>query len=257
MKSIIITGAASGIGREATSRLLKAGWKVFALDLADEGLAALSSENRECGDRLVTKKCDVADPQSVASAFADVLGSTDKLDALLCSAGILRIGPVATMSVEDFDALFDVNTRGPWLCMRAAFPALQRAASPEHPARVVMISSISAIRPKVGSGAYAASKAALSHLTRVLAAECASDQVLVNAIAPGTVNTPFIKGAATGAAAQGSFKLSGAAPLGRVSDPADIVAVVEFLLSDGARFITGVTLPVDGGTSAAFIGAVK
>lgn len=252
MKSIVITGAASGIGREATGSLLKQGWKVFAFDLADAGLAALCSELGVFRDRLVTKKCDVTDPQSVARAFSEVLGPADKLDALLCCAGVLRTGAIATMSVEDFDTLFDVNTRGPWLCMRAAFPALQRAASPAQPARVVMISSISALRPKVGSGAYAASKAALSHLTRVLAAECARDQILVNAIAPGTVNTPFIKGATTGGA---GFKLSGVAPLGRVSDPADIVAVIEFLLGDGARFVTGVTLPVDGGTIAAFTGA--
>lgn len=252
MKSVVITGAASGIGREATTRLLNEGWKVFALDLQEKGLAALSAELKQSGDRLVTKQCDMADPESVAAAFADILRSTKKLDALVCSAGILRTGALDSMSVEDFTKLFEVNTRGPWLCARAAMPALKRAASAAHPARVVMISSISAIRPKVGSGAYAASKVALSHLTRVLAAECAPDQVLVNAIAPGTVDTPFIKSVKAGGE-KGSFKLSGAAPLGRVSDPKDIVAVIAFLLGDDSRFITGVTLPVDGGTSAAFI----
>ena len=254
MKSIAITGAASGVGREATLRLLEKGWRVFALDRSADGLKALSAEAGDARDRLIGTYCDVSHTESVTNAFAEVLKASPKLDALLCSAGILRTGALASMAVEDFDALFAVNTRGPWLCVRAAYEGLKRAASPEHPARVVMISSISAVRPKVGSGAYAASKAALSHLTRVLAAEGAPDQILINAIAPGTVDTPFIRGASTLGA---GFKLSGAAPIGRISDPADIFGVIDFLLSDGSRFIAGVTLPVDGATSAAFNGAAK
>ncbi|MBB5214182.1 SDR family NAD(P)-dependent oxidoreductase [Parapusillimonas granuli] len=252
--TIVITGAASGVGFAAAASLLSKGWKVFALDRDETGLAKLRQASASAGSRLITKVCDVTSPDSVSRTFSDILPAGEPLNALLCSAGVIRIGPVAEMSIEDYDTQFNINTRGPWLCAKAALPALKRTATEQNPAHVIMISSISAIRPKVGSGVYAATKAALSQLTRVLAVECAADQVLVNAIAPSTINTPFISNIRSAGSRVGSFKLSGTSPLGRVTEPEDICAVIEFLLSDGARNITGVTLPVDGGTSAAFIG---
>jgi NAD(P)-dependent dehydrogenase (short-subunit alcohol dehydrogenase family) len=254
MKTVLITGAASGIGLESAHHFLHKGWRVIAVDRAPDGLAGLRNSFAEIpAERLITATCDVTSAPSVTEAFSNALGAAGDLDALVCCAGVLRTGAVAEMSEDDYDTLFNVNTKGPWLCMKAALPALRRAAGANKTARVVMISSISAIRPKAGSGIYAASKVALSQMVRVMAVECASEQILVNAIAPGTVNTPFIQGALAGTDRRGGFKLSGAAPLGRVSDPGDIVSVIDFLLSDASRFVTGVTLPVDGGTSAAVI----
>ena len=136
--------------------------------------------------------------------------------------------------------------------MRAALPLLKPAAAAGQAARIVLLSSIAALRPKIGGGAYAGSKAALSQLTRVLAVECASSGVLVNAIAPGTVDTPMIR-AVSNPAQTGQYRPSGASPLGRVAMPDDVASVVWFLLGDDARYITGATIPVDGGTSAAFV----
>jgi NAD(P)-dependent dehydrogenase (short-subunit alcohol dehydrogenase family) len=166
----------------------------------------------------------------------------------VCSAGIFRTGPLLAMAEADFDALFAVNTKGAWLAARAALPLLERAARPEAPARIVFVASIAAIRPKVGGGAYAASKAALVQLTRVLAVEMAKKSILVNAIAPATVDTPMTRALSR----DKDYKLSGVSPLGRVALPADVTAVIRFLLSSDANYLAGAILPIDGGTSAAF-----
>lgn len=249
-RTAVVTGAASGIGRECCRKLLGDGWRVFALDVAETALSRLEAEfGSERRFRAI--RCDVADTESVVSAFAEVARSTDRLDALLCSAGVLRAGPLMDMSVEDFDLLFAVNTRGAWLCAKAALALLRRGASESMPARIVMVGSIASLRPKVGGGAYAASKAALSRLVRVLAVELAPEHILVNAVAPGTVDTPMI---ATAVAVPGTvYRPSGNSPLGRIATPQDIVAVMHFLLQPAANYVTGTWIPVDGGTSAAFV----
>ena len=241
-KTVAITGAASGIGKAATRRLALQGWEVFALDVAQIPAAP----------NVTPLVCDVSDAASVATAFDRVAARAPKLDALICCAGILRIGPMAEMAVEEFDRVFAVNTRGTWLCARAAFRLLKSAARPDQPARVVFLSSVAALRPKISSGAYAASKAAVSHLTRVIGVEWAEHGILVNALAPGTVDTPMIR-AVSDPAKAGRYRPSGASPVGRIATADDVVDVIGFLLSDAARYVTGTTIPVDGGTQAAFV----
>ncbi|MGH7042024.1 MAG: SDR family NAD(P)-dependent oxidoreductase [Acetobacteraceae bacterium] len=247
-QAAVITGVASGIGLAAARRLLGQGWSVFGLDRADTASAALDPH----AGRFTPIHCDVTDAARVAAAFRQIAATTPALDALICCAGILRTGPLATMPVETFDQVFAVNTRGSWLCAREALPLLSRTATALKPTRIVFLSSVAALRPKIDSGAYAASKAAVSQLTRVLGAELGASHVLVNALAPGTVDTPMIH-AVSDPAKAGRYRPSGKSPLGRIAQPEDVVDVIGFLLSDAARYITGATIPVDGGTSAAFI----
>jgi len=241
-KSVAVTGAASGIGRAAVRRLAAEGWEVFALDIARIAVAP----------NVTPLVCDVADADSVATAFERVAARAPRLDALICCAGILRIGPLAEMAEAEFDRVFAVNTRGTWLCARAAFPLLKAAARPEAPSRVVLLSSVAALRPKISSGAYAASKAAVSQLTRVMGVEWAEHGILVNALAPGTVDTPMVH-AVSDSSRTGRYRSSGASPIGRIASPDDVVDVIGFLLGDAARYVTGTTIPVDGGTQAAFV----
>jgi NAD(P)-dependent dehydrogenase (short-subunit alcohol dehydrogenase family) len=165
---------------------------------------------------------------------------------------VLRTALLENMAIEDFDLVLNTNLRGTFLCARAALPLLRRAATDQNPARVVLLSSIAALRPKIVSGAYAASKAAVSQLCRVMAAEWAPSGVLVNALAPGTVDTPMVRAMSDPAASKG-YRPSGVSPVGRIAQPDDVVDVMMFLLSDAARYVTGTTIPVDGGTQAAFI----
>ena len=173
----IITGAASGIGLATTRRLLDEGWTVIGLDISENQLAAMRETLSNCAERLVTLACDVASPVQVEQVFAEIESRHRAINALICCAGILRLGSLENMPVEEFDQVFNVNTRGPWLCARVALPPLKRAAAAGQVARIVFLSSIAALRPKIGGGAYASSKAALSQLTRVLAVECAGSGV--------------------------------------------------------------------------------
>ena len=252
VQTAVITGAASGIGLAAARRLLDQGWRVFGLDVTQAALDGAADTLSPHEGRFTAIACDVTDALRVAAVFEQIAAAAPALDALICCAGILRTGPLATMEVATFDQVFAVNTRGSWLCARAALPLLRRAAAPDKPARIVFLSSVAALRPKVDSGAYAASKAAVSQLTRVLGAELGPSGVLVNALAPGTVDTPMIQ-AVSDPATAGRYRPSGKSPLGRIAQAEDVVDVIGFLLSDAARYITGVTIPVDGGTSAAFI----
>jgi NAD(P)-dependent dehydrogenase (short-subunit alcohol dehydrogenase family) len=240
-RHVVVTGAASGIGRQCCAQLAAEGWSVHPMDIVHD----------DAVDGRAIIRCDVRDETSVASAFAEVARRTPRLDALVCSAGVLRMAPLVEMAAADFDAVFAVNTRGPWLCAKAALPLLEASARRDAPARMVMLASIAAVRPKVGGGAYAASKAALARIVAVMAVELAARHVLVNALAPATVDTPMIAQARQGAATR--YRPSGESPLGRIATPADIANAVSLLLDPRANYVTGVLIPVDGGTSAAYV----
>ncbi len=251
-KTAAITGAASGIGQAACRRLLDAGWAVFGLDNAPDRLRVVSGEFAAFPGQFRPVLCDVADAAHVTAAFGEIAAASPALNALVTCAGVLRTARMEDMAIEDFDLVLNINTRGTFLCAQKALPLLRAGARPDDPARIVLLSSLAALRPKIVSGAYAASKAAVSQLCRVMAAEWAPSGVLVNALAPGTVDTPMVAAVADPAASKG-YRPSGVSPVGRIAQPDDVVDVMMFLLSDAARYVTGTTIPVDGGTQAAFI----
>ena len=249
---IAITGGASGIGRGTAERFLRDGWTVVALDRSVDGLAKLATEFSAHGDKLQTLPCDVASHESIISAFKEIGRRHGKLNGLVCSAGLLRIGSLDTMPVEEFDELFSVNVRGLWLSAREAMPLLKTAGAKGELARVVFLASIAGIRHKIDSGAYAATKSAVIALTKVMAVESAAHKVLVNAIAPATVDTPMVH-AVSNLGSNSRYRTSGTSPLGRIAQPADMAAVIAFLMSPDSAYVNGTVIPVDAGTSAAFV----
>jgi NAD(P)-dependent dehydrogenase (short-subunit alcohol dehydrogenase family) len=251
-RTAAITGAASGIGQAACRRLPGAGWTVFGLDNARDRLATVASGFAAYQDRFRSVLRDVADAARVTAAFQEIAAISSTLNALVTCAGVLRTSLMEDMAIEDFDLVLNVNTRGTFLCAQKALPLPRAGATPDNPSRIVLLSSVAAPRPKIVSGAYAASKAAVSQLCRVMAAEWAPSGVLVNALAPGTVDTPMVAAVADPSASKG-YRPSGVSPVGRIARPDDVVDVMMFLLSDAARYVTGTTIPVDGGTQAAFI----
>ena len=255
-QTAVVSGGASGIGRATVRRLLADGWNVVALDQSEdrlEGLAAdLAADFAAPDGTLTTLFCDVSDESSIAQAFAHIRTLTDRIHGLVLSAGVLRIGRMDSMSTRDFDQVFSVNVRGLWLCAREAMPSLRVAAGAGERARIVNLASIAGIRHKVNSGAYAATKSAVIALTKVMAVESAEHGVLVNAVAPATVDTPMIA-AHVKPGSNSGYKTSGTSPLGRIAQPEDIADVIHFLLGDSSAYVTGTVIPVDGGTSAAFV----
>lgn len=252
MKTAVVTGGASGIGQGVVERLLSQGWTVWSLDVNEHALAEQGAKYVGAQERYQYHVCDVSKPESVSAAFLAIGKQTAKLDALICSAGVVRVGSMAEQALEEIDLMLAVNVRGTLLTVRAALALLGKQASVDNPSRVVILGSIGGIRPKVGSGFYSATKAAVHVLTGILAVELGPSGILVNAVAPGTVDTPMVSEAATANPSSG-FKPSGVSPLGRIARPDDIVDVIDFFLGDASKYVNGTILPVDGGTRAAFV----
>ncbi|ANI80175.1 SDR family NAD(P)-dependent oxidoreductase [Sphingobium sp. EP60837] len=247
----VITGGTSGLGKRVIERLLDDDWHVWSLSRSEKRLeeqqAALNA-----GDRLRYAPCDVGDHESVSNVFALIRSQTNQIDALICSAGINIQGSLEDMTPQQANDLIGTNLLGPWLCVREALPLLRENADVSNPKRVVIIGSIGGMRPKVGAGIYSATKAAAHILSQVFAVELASSGIVVNVVAPGSTNTPMLAEAQQ-AVGNSAYRPSGASPLGRIAEPDDIVDVVQFFLSDAAKFVNGAILPVDGGTRAAYM----
>jgi len=245
---VVVTGAASGIGSQVALDLAAGGWHVWCLDRDLERLSETVARAREVGvaDPFTL---DVADEAAVASAFATVGDTCEgRLDGLVNSAGILVVGRFETLEVAQWEGAFRVNVIGSYLTIKHAIPLLRAA----RPGRVVNLASIAGKIPSAFTAPYNASKAAVISLTRSAALALAPD-ILVNSVCPGPVDTPMYAQMDAGldaADAPGELRFarrSTLAPLGRAGTVAEISAVILFLLSGAADFITGEDVNVSGG----------
>ena len=240
---VVVTGAARGIGAAIAARFAEEGSRVVALDLAFPDEAA---EGAPTVDQVV---CDVADPDSVHRAVEAVVERHGTIDVLVNNAGIVADSTVVETDWATWQKCFDVNTGGTFLMCREVAPHMQRAGR----GRILNAASFAAIVPSVGSAAYAASKAAVVQLTRVLASELGPHDITVNAYAPGMVPTSMNGFADMPAERQD--RLLDTLSLRRWESPDDVADLLIFLASDQASYITGTLVDVSGGKLATQIPA--
>ena len=252
MKTAIVTGGAQGIGRGIVDHLLGDGWRVAAFDLDEEALADLAKTYR--GAPLLTQKCDVGKEESVATAFdsfgtwQDAAGQ-DGLDLLASNAGIANpdTGPVENLSLTDWRKWQDAHLTGAFLMTRSAVPLLRKRKG-----AIVFTASTRAVQSEPNSEAYAAAKGGLLALTHALAISLGPD-IRVNAVLPGWIETgPWQKPSERSDPDHRDIDHA-QHPVGRIGVPEDIAATIAFLASEGAGFITGQHIAVDGGMTKKMI----
>lgn len=240
---VIITGATGGIGSASAQLFAASGWYVVGLD-RQRPASALPGV-------MHFIQTDVADADAVQQSFAEVASVAGRVDALVNNAAIQICKPLVETTPEEWDLLMGANLRSAYLCVRNAYPlmwGLQGA--------IVNISSVHAVATSANIAAYAASKGALVALTRALAIELAPDNIRVNALLPGAVDTPMLhagltRGHASGANVPEQLQtLASRTVIGRVGQPTEIAEAVLFLAdTQRSSFITGQTLVIDGGAT--------
>jgi NAD(P)-dependent dehydrogenase (short-subunit alcohol dehydrogenase family) len=250
---VLVTGAASGIGRATCLRLARdargrGGARIALVDVAPApDLASLVEELRKLDAVPLVLPADMGTTEAPARVVRETAEAFGGLDGVVSNAGINRPGPLVDYTVEDWDRVFAVNTRATWLLAKAAHQALRTSRG-----AIVAVGSMSGTSPHANLGAYGPSKAAVIMLVRVLAQELGRDGIRVNVVSPGMVRTGMT--AAVYADARVAGERDALVPLGRVAAPEDVADVIAFLLGHDARYVTGHDLVVDGGVSGNLLG---
>jgi 3-oxoacyl-[acyl-carrier protein] reductase len=249
----LVTGAGSGIGRASSALLAEAGAHVVAVDIDGEAAAATCSSITAQGRSAGSAPLDVRDTGAVDHLVAEVLADHGRIDVLANVAGVMHSAPVAEMTDDDLDAVLATNLKGPFHLARAVVPHMVAAGS----GSIVNMASAAIDVPAAGLFAYAASKAALVQLTRILAVEAGPHGVRVNAVAPGWIPTGmtgrhYLR--PDGTVDDEVFERVAApmralSPMGRIGDADDIAHAVLYLASDAAGFVTGQVLSPNGGVA--------
>jgi len=243
----LVTGASSGIGRHLAELLATAGAKVALAARRVDRLAEAAREIEAAGGQCMPIACDVTRSDSVAAAVAVAENTLGALTILVNNAGVVVAKPVLQHTEEEWDYVVDTNLKGAWLMAREF---AQHLVDRQRPGRIVNIASVLGVRTIARVPSYTAAKAGLIHLTGVLAMELARYGILVNAIAPGYVETDFNRDFLRSDAGK---KLEARIPLRRVGRPDDLDGAMLLLASPAGAYITGAVIAVDGGHGVAAI----
>jgi len=244
-QAALVTGASSGIGRHLAALLAAAGAKVALAARRADRLAEAAREIEAAGGRCLPIACDVTRSESVAATVAAAEGELGPLTILVNNAGVTVAKPVLQHTEEEWDYVLDTNLKGAWLMAREF---AQHLVDRRRPGRIINIASVLGVRTIAWVPSYSAAKAGLIHLTHVLAMELARYGILVNAIAPGYVETDFNRDFLRSEAGK---KLEARIPLRRVGRPDDLDGAMLLLASPAGAYITGAVIAVDGGHAVA------
>ena len=229
-RTVLVTGGNRGIGL-ATAKLFAAQGHRVAI--------TFRSEPPSDADGLLAVRCDVTDAQQVDDAFAKIDAELGAVEVIVSNAGITRDGLVLRMKDEDFTDVLDANLTAGFRVARRAVKGMMKGRW----GRIIFVSSIVGSAGQAGQANYAASKAGLVGLARSLAKEFASRSITVNIVAPGPIATDMLDALPD----ERRQAMADAVPLGRLGSPDEVAAVICFLASDAAAFVTGAVIPVDGG----------
>ncbi|MER7451331.1 SDR family oxidoreductase [Nocardia beijingensis] len=239
MAVALVTGGARGIGRAIARRLAADGAEVVVNYRQNAAAAAdVVAEIERAGGRAVAVAGDIADPERMTRLFDFAIDTFGGLDILVANAGTARFASLAETTPADFDRQFAVNARGTFLALREAARRLRDNG------RIVVVSSGVTVTARPGTGAYGAGKMAAEHLVRVAAGELGARGITVNSVRPGATRTDAL---IERLGADAVARMPVTAPLGRIGEPADIAAVVAFLVSADGAWITGQHLNAAGG----------
>jgi NAD(P)-dependent dehydrogenase (short-subunit alcohol dehydrogenase family) len=245
-KHAVVTGAGSGIGKAVALLLAKQGATVYVADIneeqAKETVKEIGAGSAAQTANAIAKVADVADQAKTRALFE----SLPQLDILVNSAGVSHIGTAESTSEADFDRLYKVNVKGVYNCLHAAIPRLK-----EKGGVIVNMCSIAATLGIPDRFAYSMTKGAVYSMTLSVAKDYIKDKIRCNCISPARVHTPFVDGFLKknypGKEQEMFDKLSKTQPIGRMAKPEEIAALILYLCSDEASFITGCDYPIDGG----------
>jgi len=247
-KVAIITGAGSGLGRKMSELFVSEGASVLACDVNEAGAQETVGMIGADPALIVAKRVDVTNEAEVEEAVKDAVERWGKLDIMVANAGIGAPGPIAALSLRDWNSVIDVNLTGVFLCAKHAFQAMA-----DHGGAILGMASVAGLHGTPMLGAYGPTKAAVIQLMETLALEGARFKIRANALCPVWIATPMVERFMEGAGSsrdEMQKRLIANIPLGRMGIPQDVANAALFLCSDEAQFITGVALPIDGGHMA-------
>src|SRR5881392_4291857 len=243
-KVAFVTGAANGIGRAAALAFARQGAKVVAADIAEQGNRETARLIEQQGGRALAVKCNVTQTDDVKAALEKTVAAFGRLDFAFNNAGIepRKPAPTADYDEEEWNRIIDIDLRGVFLCMKHEIPLILRQGG----GAIINTSSGAGIIGIKGSPAYTAAKHGLLGLTKAAALDYAAQNIRVNAVCPGYIDTPMMD-RFTGGTPEGRAKAVAEEPVGRMGKPEEIAAAVIWLCSDAAAFMISHAMVIDGG----------
>jgi NAD(P)-dependent dehydrogenase (short-subunit alcohol dehydrogenase family) len=243
-KVAIITGGASGIGKATAILFAEHGAKIVVADIDEHGAKQTVATITDAGNEAIYVPTDVTISDNTQRMVQESLSKYGKLDIQINSAGIAMRHPVGDLPEADWHRCLSVNLTGVYLCAKAAIPAMQKNGG----GSIINLSSIYGIVGAEVRAAYVASKGGVTNLTRGMALDYAEDNIRVNCICPGFVETPLVAGVVK--TPQEYRNLADRHPMRRLAQPEEIAYGALYLASDESAFVTGIALPIDGGYTA-------